>query len=574
MRKLLPLVLVAVGATALFAWTLVEHEGDGRTNGSPLAFAPADTPYAMGQDQPFPEALAQAWTDRADPAIPVYARNLRQFARLAESKPDAGLAPRLLDALADELEGRRTREVLAAAGLAPTSRMALYGLGMVPVLRLELADPDAFRALVARLEQKTGETLPTAAVGEQPYWRLPLPHAPLEGVGAIVDTHLVLSLAPAGASTEALSALLGLERPEPSLIGSEQLDSLSERFGYQPGLVGFIDTGRVLATLSGESTPLEQTFLTAFGIEKPRLDATCQDEYRQLVALWPRASFGYTRLDSDAVAVRAVLETAPGLAQDLMTLRAPMPALGAVDADTAFNLGLSFNLDALPALVNKRAGAVASAPFQCPSLTWLNEGATQARSSINNPGLYAMAPVFRGFHAIIEDFALGPDMKPTALSGALVIGSANPQSLVSMAAMAVPQVAQMGLTPDGSVKPLALPPLPDLDLEIPAFASMTDTLLGIGFGPGADERLPGYMQVDAGRQPLMVLGYSGRIYAAFADIIERAAAAMPEEAMRADMELQARMMREVYAEWIVRADLSIEFTEHGIEMIQTVETTD
>src|SRR5690606_29231555 len=154
---ILPLVLIAVGATALFAWTVLEHDGGESASDAPLAWAPADTPYAMGQDQPFPEALANQWVDRADPAIPVYVRNLRQFSRLAAERPDAGLAPRLLDALADELDGRRTREVLAAAGLAPTSRMALYGLGLVPVLRMELADPDAFRALVARLERKSGE---------------------------------------------------------------------------------------------------------------------------------------------------------------------------------------------------------------------------------------------------------------------------------------------------------------------------------------------------------------------------------------------------------------------------------
>lgn len=574
MRKILPLVLIAVGATALFAWTVLEHDADAPANGSPLAYAPADTPYAMGVDQPFPEALALAWTDRADPAIPVYARNLRQFARLAEARPDAGLAPRLLDALADELEGRSTREVLAAAGLSPTSRMAVYGLGLVPVLRIELADPAALQALIARLEQKAGRPLATAALGEQAYWRLPLPDAPLEGIAAVVGTHLVVSLAPAGAPAEALSALLGLEQPDPSLVGSDLVDALAERFGYLPVVVGFVDSGRVLAALTGESTPLEQAFLDALAIEKPELDATCRQEYEQLVTLWPRASFGYTRLEQDDMEVRAVLETAPELAADLMTLRAPMPALDAVDADTAFNLGVSFNLDALPALVNKRANAIASTPYQCPSLAWLNAGATQAQSGINNPALFAMAPVFRGFHAIVEEFALGPDMKPTALSGALVIGSANPQSLLAMAGAAVPQVAQLGLTPDGSVKPLDLPPLPDLALDIPAWASMTDTLLGIGFGAGADARLPAYMQVDPAQQPLLVLGYSGRLYGAFADIIERTAAAMPEEEMRADMELQARMMREVYAEWIARADLRVEFTEHGIEMLQGVQTND
>lgn len=573
MRKILPLVLVAVGATALFAWTVLERNGtDG--NGSPLSYAPADTPYAMGMDQPFPEALAREWTERADPAMPMYARQLRSAARGLAAQPDAGVAPRLLDAVADEIEGRTTTEVLAAAGLAPTSRMALYGLGLVPVLRWELADPDAFRALVARLEQKSGAPLPTGQLDAQSYWRLAVPQAAVEGIAAVVGNHLVLSFAPAGADPAALSALLGLTRPDPSLTDSDTLEALAERFGYQPGLVGFFDSGRLLTALTGQGTPLEQAFLAALEIERPQLSEACTDEYQQLATLWPRASFGYTRLEADHMEVRAVLETAPELAQDLMTLRAPMPALEAIDEDTAFNLGFSLDLDALPALVNKRANAIASAPYQCPSLAWLNQGATDARGGLNNPALFAMAPVFRGVHAIVEEFALGPDMKPTALRGALVIGSRNPQSLVAMAAMAVPQLAQLKLQPDGSVTPLELPPLPEFGVQVPAWVSMTDTLLGIGFGEGADAALPGYMDSDPDRQPLLVLGYSGRLYAALADIMDNGAAALPDPEARAEMEASAKMMREVYAAWIARAEMRVEFTEHGVEMLQSVTTRD
>ena len=225
----------------------------------------------------------------------------------------------------------------------------------------------------------------------------------------------------------------------------------------------------------------------------------------------------------------------------------------------------------LPALVNKRAGAIATAPYACESLAWLNSGAAQAQAALGNPALYTVAPVFRGFHAILEEFALDAQMQPTAVAGALVIGSPNPRSLVAMAATVLPQLATLELKPDGAVKPLELPPLPNLP-SIPAWVAMTDQLLGVGFGTGADARLPGYLQSDPEHQPLLLMGYSGRMYETLADIILQGAAAQQDPQLREEMERQAMLMREVYAAWIEHASMRIEFTEHGVEMLQDMRT--
>jgi len=573
MRKLLPLVLVAAGATALFAWTVLERNGNGSDDrASPMAFAPADSPFLFGLVEPLPDDLAGRWLDRMDPLVPVYAAQLRRAAELTTAAGDApAVVPKLLTALATELDGKSARAALAGAGMAPGGRVALYGLGLVPVLRWELADVDAFHAFVARMEQRTGETLPTAKVREQAYWRLPIADVPLQAIAAVVDSHLVLSAAPLDAEAAALQALLGLQRPDPSVLDSDSIDALVERFGYHRSLVGYFDSGRFVTALTTAPTPLEQSFLGALEITKPSYSEVCIEELKALALNWPRASVGYTALDATRMDVRAVLETAPEIAADLMALRAPMPAAAAVDSDTLFNVGISLNLDALPALVNKRAGAIATAPYACESLAWLNSGAAQAQAGLGNPALYTVAPVFRGFHAILEEFALDAQMQPTAVAGALVIGSPNPRSLVAMAATVLPQLATLELKPDGAVKPLELPPLPNLP-SIPAWVAMTDQLLGVGFGTGADARLPGYLQSDPEHQPLLLMGYSGRMYETLADIILQGAAAQQDPQLREEMERQATLMREVYAAWIEHASMRIEFTEHGVEMLQDMRT--
>ena len=52
-----------------------------------------------------------------------------------------------------------------------------------------------------------------------------------------------------------------------------------------------------------------------------------------------------------------------------------MPAMGAIPDDSLFNFGFSLNLDAVPTLVNKRAGAIASlSPIMQEVRAFANEG--------------------------------------------------------------------------------------------------------------------------------------------------------------------------------------------------------
>lgn len=572
MRKFLPLVLVAAGAIALFAWNVADRpDADVRT-GTPLDFVPADTPYLLAFAEPLPRETAQQWLRQLDPLVPVYVSQMRRAAAmLREAGDSSATLPSLLDALAAELEGKRIAEVLAAAGLGTSPRSALYGLGLVPVLRAELEDPDAFRAFVARMEAATGTALATASVGTQSYWRMPLPESRMELLAAVVGRQLVVAPAPAAAPVELLEALLGITPPEHPLGSAETLEELRERFDYLPYLLGYLDTGRLLVALTGEPGVLEQPFLAALGIDKPATDPICADEYRTLATLWPRLSMGYTIIDPELLRARMVMEAAPRIAEDLMALRAPMPALGAVDRQTLANVGFSLDLAAVPRLVNKHASALGEAPYACPQLAWINEGAAQARTGLSNPALFAASPVFRGFHLVLEDLVLAPPMQLQSLRGALVVGSPDPRMLLAMAGSVLPQATTLQLQPDGRVAALELPAVPGVP-AMPAFAAMTDRLLAIGVGSGIDARLPQYLASSDDAQPLLVFGYSGRLYAMLADIIEQGAQAMPAGPQREEMQQQATMMREVYGDWIERAELRVEFTEAGIELLQDAHT--
>jgi hypothetical protein len=115
------------------------------------------------------------------------------------STPEQRFAHGFLRALRGKLSSAGMKELF---GIGPDARAAIYGAGVVPVLRLELVDDKALPATVERLAKDAGLTLPTATRADRRYWRFEE-----EGVVillAVVDKQLVVS----GGPTALLEAAL------------------------------------------------------------------------------------------------------------------------------------------------------------------------------------------------------------------------------------------------------------------------------------------------------------------------------------------------------------------------------
>src|SRR5436305_3495494 len=95
---------------------------------------------------------------------------------------------------------------LRQIGFKPDTRVAFYGVGLAPVLRIELGDPAAFRAEIANIEQKVGEKLAVATTGNQEYWQFGDADAVV--AIAIQGSHLVITLLPTTGSDAMKQALL------------------------------------------------------------------------------------------------------------------------------------------------------------------------------------------------------------------------------------------------------------------------------------------------------------------------------------------------------------------------------
>lgn len=477
-------------------------------------------------------------------------------------------ASKLLGAIKKEVAGKDVRALMDILGVSPQTHAAFYGIGLVPVLRVELAKPDNLRATIARIEGTAGVKLTTAKVGNLDYWVVGGDDgkAKLEGVIAITGKHLVATIAPVKPSDADLRTLLGLDKPKQSLADSGGLAALNKSMNYLTYGSGYFDSAKLLAVLKAPPTPLESSFLTAIGEKKPQIDAVCADEYGQLAAAWPRASFGYTDLSTEHMGLRGVVETRADIAKDLMSLRAPMPGTAAA-SEALFDFGFSMNLGKLPELATKYADSTAKAPWKCSNLTGLNEAMAKAKTTLTNPGFAGYAGMFRGFHLLAHKLEIKDGQPIPDMAAVLVIGSDNPASLLGMAGNMVPGIATLGLKPDGQPKPL--PAMPNLPIQAPMFAAMTDKALAVALGTGEDAKIAPAMKIDPAQQPLLVGGGRGEVYRIIASYMRKAAQSMGDADAQQTMQQQAATM-DMYAGFIKRADVSIELTDKGIELHEAV----
>ncbi len=598
----------------------------------PLNFVPADTPYVIANIDPVPAEISKSWFDRMNKTGKIgdiYAAQLDSFASMlrkqaqagnadCEAKPadaantdapadgmkdgsdsagadmakpdaeaksatqnmdcakDAAMATlnsdkslKLIAALKTEVAGKDMQGLMDLAGVSPQTHAAFYGIGLVPVMRLELAKPENLRATIGRVETASGSKLGTGKVGNLDYWIFDggKADAKMRGIFAIEGKHLVATIAPPKATDATLRILFGLDKPAQSLAQSGALAALDKDMGYLSFGSGYFDSKRLVAILKAPATPLETDYMTAMGQTKPVVDATCGSEYDAIAATWPRASFGYTDLSVNHASLRGVLETKAEIAKDLMRLRAPMPGM-AVAKDGLFDFGFSANLAVLPELATKYADANTKAPFKCKNLAGLNEGFDKSKIQLSNPMLTGYAPMFHGLHVVVDKLEIKDGQPMPDIAGLVAIGSDNPGQLLAMAGSVAPQIAQLGLKPDGMAKPL--PAIPGMPLTQPMQAAMTDKLLAVSVGAGEEAKIPQILKLDDAQQPVFAAGAKGEVYRLLAQIQRKTAATMADPEQKQMMEQQAKLM-EGYADWFKRMDMMVDLTEKGVEFRETID---
>lgn len=561
------------GGLALAALLCVSACGKTVDRDAPLAFVPADTPWVFANLEPAPEAVRKRFEQQMQAAWPVmlgmFDQTVTDLGKLADADAEGGqsataaTAMRLLKAVLDEARTRDTPAKWREVGISQDARVAFYGIGLLPVARLELADPAAFRALVARLEEKSGSKLGTARIGDQDIWTFGTDE--VRGVMAIHGAHLVLGLVPGGADQASTRRVLGLDRPARSMADSDALADFNKARGYLPQGSGWIDTRRIVALFGTDEGVA--AIARASGSEPPALDATCRAEFDAIAAKAPRLAFGYTAFDANRMSMHARLDLEPALARALVALGGSTP--GGAAPDALFDFGIALPILGLRDFLVAQAGAVEKAPFACTHLKEVNDAFAEMR-----PKLEGMVPPpvanLSGLRLTATHLEWPKDADKPDFGGTLVVGSGSPALLAGLAQLASPELQKITLVPDG--KPVAIPAsaLPAGYTDVPVSVAMGDKVLALAIGKDETAGLASIVASPPSKPGVWLdMAFSGRMYGLFGDAIDRFGAFLPD-ADRQQFDSQ-RELYAMYAKWFRRFDAQVAVVAEGIDFSESIE---
>jgi hypothetical protein len=169
----------------------------------------------------------------------------------------------IIEAMA-ELKGHLSLEGLRTLGIDLRCRWAIYGIGFLPVLRFEVADPETLRATIVRILNRAGFDPAVRRIGAREYWSVLLPEA--EVAIAFVDDALVATVVTPTTRDIVLPLAFGDRKPEQSLADTGDLQSLARTHGFANFTVGYLDLVGAARALVGDSGPVANQVSQALGI--------------------------------------------------------------------------------------------------------------------------------------------------------------------------------------------------------------------------------------------------------------------------------------------------------------------
>ena len=536
---------------------------------APLAFVPADTPYVYANLEPLPAAVTERWSRHMQAYWPhLFGTYDELLQKAATGKTDAQAQRwiKISRTLLDELKTHDSWDKLRQVGLRPDGHIALYGVGMVPVLRMELGDPAAFRAEIATIEGKTGENIPVAKTGAQEYWQLG--NDKLAAVIAIEGTHLVLTVVPPNASDSLKQNLLGLTRPAQNLAASGALQALARLYGYSAYGAGYFDFVRLTERLTATPTGTDAEFARALGLpDNTALDAACRSEFLDLARKFPRFVMGAEELSAERMRIGAQLEIENALAQQFAAAIGAAPGTGA-PGEGVIDVSLALPVLKLKDFWIKQIDAVTAKPYACASLAKLGNAMIESRAKVD----VTVPPPFSdavGVRFTLDKFALDTTAKAPDVSGKLLFASSNPQAAMAMAQLAVPGLAKVKIAADG--KAIALPPeiVPAASAP-PLYVAMSAQAIGLAAGAEQGQSLEAYLRAPAATAPVFLRMYfSGRFYSLLAQSFDKLEPMLPAD-QRAGYERQKQLFS-LYEQALRAVELTLTATPSGIALHETIE---
>ncbi len=524
---------------------------------------PAETPYAFVSIEPMPEKILDKILKIFEPVRAEIEKEIATELKGQGQTDDPG--EKIARAVAEEFSGKISKAGFAELGISTTPRWALYGVGLMPVFRVSLADSSKFKAMIGRIETKSGQKAPAKKIGDQDYWFMS--EDGMTMVAAIVGKDLVLAMTPDSLVAKTLPIAFGQQKPSKSLADAGTIGTLRKAHGYKAVGVGFLSLTGIADVFLGKGGGLNAETVTAMGGELPPLSPVCKAEIGAMVAKAPHLSFGYTEVTDSKWVSKANWALDKAIAADLKGIVGPVAGLE--DGSPAFvKFGVGLDLKKTIAYARKHLAAMAAAPFKCELMGEVNQAVVEGNANFG--AFAAQLPPFlmgvKGANLVVKDADFASN-DPTKVKAHLILSVDQPAQMVTMLKAMVPPLATLNVPADGKPVKLTLPP-GQLPPGIDPYIAMGDAGLGIAVGKGEEAAMAKLVKAKGNSETFLAIGYDvGRFMKTVNEQMGAMRAMLPPEAAADDpSDALTKAISEVFG----FTYSEVKFTDQGIDFTQSI----
>lgn len=457
MKKLLiPVAVVALGAAA--------YLGQQQTSAyNVLDYVPADTPLFTGQLTPFPITDYIA----SSPSLNSPADQAQLEALYEQDEPALHFLANLMKAYQ---AGLNDADLLVKTfGLEDNVRGYFYTLGLLPVLKLEVSNPQAIWDLLDKNELETGFIHKEGTLQGLTFRTYQLTDASdSKQINVVVaqDNGILTVTVDTDMIPDTLLAMaLGLEKPSSSLADSDMLADIIKQHNFSNTSVGFINHVEIVKALTSTDGNQLAKQLTAIvkeeGNDNPfemLQTPVCEQELTTIAQNWPRTVFGYTKMDitkaESTLSFSTVIESKNQVILDaLKAMRGYIPNYTQNFDNNVVATSLGLDIAQLSSSLTSIWTDLQTPSYQCLPLAEIQAQISEGGQSLAMVGMSAnMAAGVKGVSAAVFDYSVSQiDEQPQldSFDALIAIHADSPETIFNSVKMFSPELQQVALTNNG-----------------------------------------------------------------------------------------------------------------------------
>ncbi len=479
MKKIV--IAAAIIAAGAGAYWYTQHGSSSSASANPLLdYIPADTPVFTGQLKPFP---LKNYLQSISSNYQQYSTD--SLAQLGDL--DSPMAKFFVSIYKQYMDGMKDpTALLKTFGLPNEIKPYFYTLGVVPVLKTDINQIDAFWAVLDKAEQESGYTHEKRTLAGIDYRAYSFAEEGSTDKADLLFAHkdgiLTVTFSASSIEPEVLEMALGLKKPAQSLAASGMLQEIIKTHGFMDDSISFINHVEIVKAITSQDGNMLAKQLTKFLAEEGQGEdplaqirtPECRTELTAIAANWPRTVGGLTAFTSTEkeshMAASFVIESKnQAILTALQKMRGFIPTHLADINSTIFSMGLGID-------VNEVAPSLTAIwdDLQKPQLTCAPLAELQAELSQQSPAMLGMftgmANGVKGLSVSLLDYKMSSqDQEPKleSLDALISLTADNPSMLFNMVKPFAPMLAELQVADNGEptdLSPLLMLP-PELNIK-------------------------------------------------------------------------------------------------------------